>query len=217
MKRAGWMLLPLSLVCATGCVPLFYAYPAVSYVPGINMGPSHTDAHVFRVDATEETAAPGHCRLRELPPTPGGRVYGQADTALDEGFYWNCLVYRRAWQTSHTLRVRAYRPGFTLIEICAWQGTAGIQWQPAKTVAAQEQAIDGLVAPTALATVAAEPDAFAHLDPGSASPSHRAALLFAAGEYDRLASRVDALEDESAEICDRLMSKAKQLRELAER
>jgi len=64
----------LSLTSAVGCVPPFYAYPSVSYVPGLVFGPDHKQMHVFRLEVSDETPGPGHYLLRELALTPQGRV-----------------------------------------------------------------------------------------------------------------------------------------------
>jgi len=89
---------------------------------------------------------------------------------------WLAIQYAK--QTSHTLRVRVYRPGFALVEICAWTGVQDVHWREAKTLAAQEKTIDDLLAPTVKGSEETKRKPFAHLDPGSVSVSHHDALLF---------------------------------------
>src|SRR5262249_7836632 len=57
-----------------------------------------------------------------------------------------------------------------------------------------------------------EPIVFRYLAPGSTSEGHQTVLVFAAGEYDRLASEVA-----NPELRSRLEDKAKELRQLVSR
>lgn len=217
MRYHRWIVLPLLLLTA-GCIPLFYAYPSISYVPGINCGPDHKGAVVFRVDATEETPGPGHYQLHNIPMTQRGMVSGQARTSFDEGYYWNCISKVYASETSHTLHLRVYRPGYELIDIHAWQNGAGIQWKEARKPKDSEHAIDQLLANVAGEDVnGKEGPQFAHLEPGSVSETHHEALLFAAGEYDRLAEKMEEFQQGTPRAIARCRAKAQALRDLADR
>jgi hypothetical protein len=226
MKRAYLWYVPLALCCAAGCVPLFYAYPSFSYVPALNLGPAHDNIFVFRVDVADDEscanlAKPGHYRFRQVHVAPHGTILGQGKVALDSGFYWNLIAVTYAEKTDHTIRLRLYRPGFDLLEIRPYQSEASLGWTAVRELAAQEKVIDKLLRPTGKGTwTQAHKDQnwdFSHLDPGSESPEHHSVLLFAAAEYDRLASDMALEANELAEACNRCHAKAKFLRELAEK
>jgi hypothetical protein len=203
------MVVPLVLACAAGCLPLFYAYPTFSYVPELGLDSDHKDIAAFRVSITDDSTLPGRYRLAQLPIAGNGRVWGQGQSGINTGFGDK--------QVSHTLQVRLYRRGYRLIDIHAWQGES-IQWTEADGSRARERAIDGLLTPTEAGLHAARKnDPLGHLEPGSVSPQHRQALLFAAGEYEYLASRMDALGEDPGGACDRCLAKAKAVRELADR
>jgi hypothetical protein len=227
MKRACLMCVPLALCCAAaGCVPIFYAYPSVSYVPALNLGPGHDNIFAFRVDVADDEssldlAKPGHYRFRQVRIAPHGSIMGQGKLALDSGFYWNLIAVTYAQRTNHTIRVRLYRAGFDLLEIQPWQSEAGLEWTEVRALAAQEKIVDKLLRPTGAGawTQAHKDDnwGFSQIEPGSVSPEHRPVLLFAASEYERLASDMALEADELAEACTRCHAKAKFLRELADK
>jgi hypothetical protein len=216
--RRSWIVVPLLFISLAGCIPVFYAYPTVSYVPGLSFGRDHDNVFAFRVDVTDDTPGPGRYEMRNLPISRSGYVGGQGKTSVDGGFDWDLIAGAFTHQTSHTLRVRLYRPGFELIEIRSWQGTQGIQWKDAKGVVAWEKTLDRLLAPSEAAplTQAAE-NQFAHLEPGSASSQHQETLRFVAAEYERLATKLDLDDAEAEQACERCRAKAKCLRELADR
>jgi hypothetical protein len=206
--------MPLLLLGAVGCVPLFYAYPTLSYTPAIAFGPDHKGIYAFRVDVTDDTGGAGKYRLRNLPITRKGYLNGQGKSAVDDGYYWNCLVHTYARQISHTLRVRLYRPGYELVEIQSWHTNQAVHWQEVEGVEAREKAVDDLLCTTE-GTVKAgkEAELFAHLEPGSAAEEHREVLFFASREYERLS--LAAADAEAAEVSDRCAAKAKILKKLA--
>jgi len=222
MMRACLALVPVLLGCAAGCVPLVYAYPSVSLVPALNLGPAHDNIYAFRVDIADDDssshfAKPGHYRFRQVHIAPHGSVVAQGKVGMDSGFYWNLFVTCFAQKTDHTIRLRLYRPGFNLIEIQSWQGDASLEWQAVPGPAGQEQVVDALLRPTGKGTWPGRDQVwgFGQLDPGSASSEHRHALLFAAAEYQRLAEDMEIDAADGAEACNRCHAKAKFLRELA--
>lgn len=225
MRRASLILLPLLVSGVAGCVPLFYAYPSISYVPTLNIGPSHDNIYVFRIDVADDAscvdfADPSHYRLRQVHVTPAGKVLGQSKVAIDSGFYWNGIVLTYTGHTSHTLRLRLYRAGYDAIDIRSWQGEMSLAWKDAADLESQEKAVDALLAPTQsnfTGTLKHKEQgwSFEHLDPGSVSREHRHALLFGAGEYERLAAGM-AVTGDLETACDRCRAKASFLRNLAD-
>src|SRR5262249_37895298 len=107
-----------------------------------------------------------------------------------------------------------------------------IEWKPAAEVLktgrmevakAQEKAVDDLLRPTRNYWCPfVESDNwskggwnFAHLHPGIMSAKHRAALLFAAGEYERVAGIYLDMDGDQTAAHERCLDKAKSLRALA--
>jgi hypothetical protein len=218
MKRACcWVVVPLLLASLVGCIPLFYAYPSISYVPTVNIGPQHQNAYAFRVDVTDTLGEPEHERFRPISISNKGYITGQGGSAIDDGIYWNCLVFCYAKQTTHTMRLRIYRQGYELLDIHSWQ-VDSINWKEVTSLAAREKAIDNLLASTRDGHVMG-PDGkpFAHLEPGSTSAEQRETLLFAAAEYEHLATKILADEEDGEKSCIRCRAKAKCLHELADK
>jgi hypothetical protein len=226
MKRAYLLCVPLALCCAAGCVPIFYAYPSVSYVPALNLGPGHDNIFVFRVDVADDEstpglAKPGHYRFRQVHVAPHGTIMGQGKLAIDSGFYWNLIAVTYAEKTDHSIRLRLYRPGFDVLEIQAWQNEMSMEWTAVSDLRAQEKVIDKLLRPTGNgAWTQAHKDkdwGLDQVDPGSVTPEQRSVLVFVAGEYERLAADMALEANELAEACNRCHAKAKFLHELAAR
>ena len=220
MRRAPWLLVTISFCCLTGCVPLFYAYPTVSYVPAVNVGKLRDKTYAFRVDIADrksgdESAEAGRYVLRQIHVAKSGYVAGQAKVSMDSGFYWNCFVKCFDERTNHTVRLRFYRPGFNLVEVHAWQTEADLVWREQPGPAEREKALDRLLGPSEPGSKpSSEADwGFSRLAAGSVSFDHRCALLFAAAEYERVAER--SLREESDELSDRCLAKAKWLRDHA--
>jgi hypothetical protein len=216
MRWALFVLASGLLAGVAGCLPLFYAYPTVSYTPAINFGPDHKGVFAFRVDVTDDSTGAGHYQLKHLPISKSGYLMGQGKSSLDDGYYWNLFVKTYARQVSHTLRVRLYRPGYELAEVQSWHTHQDVEWKEVDGIAGREQAVDALLCTTE-GTIEAGPEKqpFAHLDPGSSSGEHRDTLLFAAREYERIAHVSDDQGDTAA--ADRCIDKARQLHELANR
>lgn len=180
----------------------------------MNVGQDNKHIHVFRLDVTEDSTRQGQYELRMLPMTRKGYVSGQEKTSIDHGFYWNCFGNTYAKKVRHTIRVRMYQRGYELIDIRSWQSNQPIQWKEIFGNRAQERAIDALLAPIESSSrPEQEGERFAHLKPGSVSPRHRDALLFAAAEYENLATTMEAVGEEEG-ACARCRAKAKDLRKL---
>ena len=213
-----------------GCipfVPIYYAYPTMTFVPGTNVGAEHEEVHAFRVVIADEISCPeymkpGSYRLGELPIKASGEVPGQLSMNVDTGFVWNCIALSYDEQTCHTVRIRLYRPGYDLVEITSEDTRGKIKWEKAGSAVRQEKAVDQLLAPTADSTWAQanrdRPDnhwGFDQLDPGSKNQGHRKALVFAAEQYERIAELAGEQMGAQA-VATRCKAKAKWLRARAE-
>jgi hypothetical protein len=211
-----------------GCMPLGYAYPTVSYVRPVRVGPARDEVKAFRVDVADddnclEITEKDRYVLTPLPLHRDGSFDPQVKVAVDYGWLVNCMAVIYDASTHHTVKVRLYRTGFRTLELESWQTEEDLHWTEAPTLEEQEEAIDDLVStwrtsPARLQNRYAfqgfvpprEPIVFHYLAKGSTSTEHRAALQFAAGEYERL------LKDTTKpELRERLVEKAKTLRQLA--
>jgi hypothetical protein len=218
MKRVHSILVSLLLASTTGCIPLVYAYPSISFIPEINVGHDSKLIYAFRVDITEDSSEAGHYQFRRLPMTPNGYVSGQEKTALDDGYCWNCIGFKHERQIHHTLRERLYRRGYEVIDVHSWQGTQPVIWKEISGTSEEEKAIDALLAPIhAASSKEADGTQFLHLEPGSVSPQHQDSLRFAAAEYEYLAKKLEALGEDNDDAYDRCRAKARALRDLASR
>ena len=222
MRCAPWALAMLALSGVSGCIPLFYAYPAVSYVPAVNVGRTQEKTYAFRVDIADRKGGSGDAHtetgcylLRQLHVAKSGYVAGQAKVELDSGFYWNCFIKCFKDRTNHTVRLRFYRPGYNLVEVHSWQTEADLSWREVPEMEGREKALDALLGPSERGGEKGTNWGFDRLAPGSASIDHRCALLFAASEYERVARH--GLRDEGDKVYERCLAKAKWLRDLAGR
>jgi hypothetical protein len=212
---------------AAGCfVPVGYGYPTLSVTPPVDVGKQADEVHVFRIDIADVSgclefgSGPDRYVFHPVHLTDSGRGLPQVGVALDYGWVWNCIALIFDKHTSHTVRVRAYRPGYQTVEIRSWQTTGKVSWEEAPDLAARERAVDALLSTWETDSCAFRPhrgkndflcqDSFFSLAPGSAAPGHRRALLFAAAEYERLGSAADGVQRT------RLSDKAQSLRELAD-
>jgi hypothetical protein len=209
-------------VCA-GCFG-GYAYPTAAYVPRASLEKPAADAvHVFRVDILDasgsiEFAGADEYRFRELPVSEAGSVPAQTKVGVG-GRWWTLFGALNYTQRLHpTIRVRIYRPGYETVDLKPWT-RAKIVWRPAATPVAREAAVDDLISTrdtNEYYKIAPEAWKNERADYGLAPPTtdaQRAALLFIAGEYDRLVS--DAATRGDTRAVERLQEKARQLRTLA--
>jgi hypothetical protein len=208
--------LPLGLLCLAGCL-LPYAYPNLSYVPGCELSTQMPDCHVFRVDVAAhevDVGENGEYTLVEIPRRSDGSFPPQFGLSVDYGFYVAGIAvnYNVGWL--HSTRVRLYRPGYQLIEQAPWDLTNKVQWQPATNWIEQEKAIDELIrCPAVSESEIAIRKHHNEEAPKRGSPtasdiiSPKAAFLFTAAEYERVATLAPTPEDAA-----RLRNKAKKLR-----
>jgi hypothetical protein len=220
-----------------GCIPVYYAYPTVSYVPAVHVDKEDGTIYAFRVDIADhqgcidfagEDGYLDHYVLSAIPLPGSGRIPAQSQVSLDYGWVWNCIALIYDGHTQHTVNVRLYQPGWQTIEVHPWEHVKALKWKEATGLAERERAIDGLVSTwetdfpyrsRAQASSSESPaphgiEVFRGLAPGSASAEHRQVLLFAAGEYERLAAFGDT-SDAGRLMQTRLNAKASKLRELA--
>jgi hypothetical protein len=219
--RAG-----VGLVCLAflGCIQVPYCIPELSVVPAVKPGCDKDEVHVFRADLTHKveinTGLHVASEATNIESIELSRLHSAADgstpqlTALTFASgsrivgFWNFCHER----TSHTVAIRLYRPGFATIELRAGMPARELAWEEATDLETQEKAVDDLLGVSPLAIVEAHTIALQRrLVPADKSGTHRHALLFAAGEYERLAR--DA-EDSASE--ERLLDKARRLRRMAD-
>jgi hypothetical protein len=228
---AGLLLGPL----LSGCfVPVGAAWPSVAVTPPLRANAEADQVRAFRVETAQsvgslEFSGENEYVMREVPVAAGGWVSPQAAVACDYCWYCNFIALSYGNLKHHTVRVRLYRPGCETVEVDSWDLPHQVTWTGVADLAGEEKGVDDLM--TARQDRWREmmvrqdreapqgPDAerlFGGLAPGSKSPEHRKALLFAAAEYQRLAKR--AREDPASQaIRPRLEQKAAWLREQAEK
>jgi hypothetical protein len=227
----------------SGCMGIGFAYPTASFIPGVSLGSAPQEVRAFRVDVKDDTcrAVPGkppvaeddRYEMEEITLRFGQWLCPQAKLAVD--YSWQSLGDdpHSEQNTHHLLLIRLYRSGYKTVEIPAWDLASNPDWQPISTLVEQERSVDDLVSTfarddRARVTQAGTDDArsgkratppprdssvFARLAPGSASKEHRAALLFAATEYELLSRARDG--DPYQAVSERAVEKAAALRKLA--
>lgn len=199
-----------------GCIP--YAYPHLSVVPAVRLAPDVEQVHAFRVEGSGCVVDVGQSieayTLSRVPVSRTNRVPAQASLSLDRGFYVVGVALNYPVHHGHALDVRLYRPGYRLVTLHS--GEANVEWTPAPDLKAQGEAIDELLAEPGLYCLQAAfqfgPSLRLRMKfnpaPGSHSAVHRDALLFAAGEYERLADSPEATEADA----DHFRSRAAEVR-----
>ena len=224
------------LTASAGCIPFvpcYYVCPSVSCVPGVEVDAPADEVHVFRVDVADDDSCvefmrPSRYRLTPMRVWPGGRTCPQVQAALDRGWVWNCLALSYGQRWDHTVRVRLYRRGYELLELCSWEWPRDIDWKRADYPASAELAIDSLLAPSGqqLQPINSgaghwlsvrgceEPREFWHLKPSGLASQHRQSLEFAIAEYDHLATACQTTDQTVAQRC---AQKAERLRVLLQK
>jgi hypothetical protein len=183
MPRFMYAILASPILFASGCLIPYWVSPSVSYVPAARVNTPAETVHAFRVDTRQSAVYPDiTLRLRdsyELTPislNANAEVPAQSCVSCTRGFLALFVaVNYRTWH-QETLSVRLYQRGYETVELKSWDFATQVVWQKAETLAAQGKAIDDLVA--------------GNLEACGIANGHRAALLFAADEYDRLAAAI---------------------------
>jgi hypothetical protein len=215
-----------SLLTGCGVVPVGAAWPSVPVTPLLQVNASRDEVHAYRVEMSRsyDGGEGGHGDeyvLSELALASGSWLLPQADVACDYFFPGYVPLHH------YTMAVRLYRPGCQTIEVGSWGLPHEVTWRGVPDLAGQEKAVDDLVSarmskvrvPPGPRATAQDPSlelSFGSLAPGSKSPEHRKALLFAATEYERLA-KTGPDDPASRTVRDRMEKKAAWLREQAAR
>src|SRR5437773_525230 len=136
-----------------GCVPIPYAYPTVSQVAAVKLGPERDEVQVFRVDIADDQSCVDfadkqrdHYVLSEVAASPAGEVPSQTRVAFDSGWYWNLIAISYQVHTHRTICVRLYRPGYRTVELTPGDKPEKVVWREARELVAQEKAVDDLLA-----------------------------------------------------------------------
>jgi hypothetical protein len=224
-----WFFFAALLPVCTGC--LYYAYPTVTHTPELTVENKDGSVHAFRIDIDRKERTPlppiTQYALIKIPLDSRGLIPSQLEVAPATGVYNPLGVVdgQPHERNQYTIFVRAYRPGWRTIEVRAWEKSRELNWLPAPDIAAQEKAVDDLLA------VPTPPDQAARgtwwevkdekvpgfgLQPGSAAVGQRQALLFAASEYQRLAAAPASSSPRMQPTRDRLARKVNWLRRYAD-
>jgi hypothetical protein len=215
----------------TGCVA--FAYPTLAHVPELTVPNPDGSVHAFRVDVDTTVGANTKTQytLSRIPIDARGLIPSQLELAPATGVYNPFGITGVAEERSnYTMLVRVYRPGYRTIEVQAWDKSRELMWLPAADLAAQEKAIDDLLAVPGWSKVWSEMTNQAMnsggmgytmyppapLQPGSVSSMHRQALQFAASEFGRLANSPAANAPTMQPVRERLQQKAIWLRRYAD-
>ncbi len=148
----------------------------------------------------------------------------QVQAGLDRGIIIIGVALNYHFHYHNGVHVRLYRPGYDLVQFKSWQLSKGVDWIPVKDFAGREKAVDDLL--SSCGTVAwcqftGKSDENAPwqlpcgLRAGSHSAEHRAALAFAAQEYENLLRSDDPACGEQVKA--RLLDKVKKVRALMSR
>ncbi len=223
------MLVALLSTQLTGCLP--YVYPTLTYTPEVAVPNQDGSVHAFRVDVDRTQRAPlptSHdYGLTRISIDTRGTVPSQLELASAIGMLnpFGVIEGAKHERTSFTMLVRLYRPGYRTMEIRAWDKSRELQWLSAPTLGDQERAIDELLAPSDVDPKVTwwdrkdpkdEKAPGLGLQPGTSSVSQRQALIFAAGEFQRLASSPTAMTPTATPMRERMQQKAIWLRRYAE-
>lgn len=195
----------------SGCV-IPYAYPKLDFTRALQLDMPPGDVRVFRVDVAQAKSGPpatyGWEQLTEISVRDSGRVASQIKSSLPHGVYLFMGALNYDFGTSRTLALRAYRPGFELVEVKSLERTDQLVWISAPDLTVQERTLDALFP---LEEGAEFQIGKRVVHRGSISAAHRQALHFGAAEYERLAATTDVREQQS-----KLVDKAHRLRARAE-
>lgn len=166
-----------TLSFTTGCtgIPAAYVYPKISHFPATDLNASGTDVEAFLVKTTcswhQPCPGPANVPRQEVTRIPlSADAHTVSHTSLSlEAFIGTLGPLCYGSGLEHSLKIVLYRPGYELVVLNPWEIRKAIDWKPATSIAAQEQAVDGLVAAAPF------------------SPTQRRENLFVAEEYARLA------------------------------
>jgi hypothetical protein len=231
--RRPLLLSGFGLVCFAflGCMTLPFCIPEVNTIPPVDLGTTKNDVHIFRVDVTEQMTvdpAPGDVlsgphavetyELTQVPADAPGVTPRQVGLTFRQGWRKVGLGNFNTDCLSHTIALRLYRPGFDTIEVQCSRVPREVHWTEAVDLSAQEKALDDVLGVSLFDAKVPLSKAFwvtRKLEPGTTSDAQRDALLFCAGECERLARRATR-DSEDPDMRGRLLAKAARLKALAE-
>jgi hypothetical protein len=203
-----WVAL-LVFPCFSGCLAV--GYPATCQTPAIEV--NFPDTRAFRVtsDLRQSGSWNGSPsitgRVEEIPivaePNAGIRVPEQKDSYF--AYSYRLFPFAEGCH-DHSLRVLLYRPGYETVAVDerGWSlmGTSqpiSVVWREAKDLAAQERALERVVA--------RRPISWSVFEPG--------VLRFVAQEYTRLANGPLAAGPEKQKTRERLLARAQECEKAA--
>jgi hypothetical protein len=128
VSRATAAAIAVACLLTAGCIP--YAYPKLSCVYGIELGPEASDVHVFRVDALATSPLIGFtcCEysLSEITPKADATVPFSMRVTVERGAIPLLNPFKLIPCSTHDTRVRLYRPGYQLAELNSWMRWTGL-------------------------------------------------------------------------------------------
>jgi hypothetical protein len=219
----------VSLACLflAGCLQVPFCIPELNYAPSVDAHCPRDEIRVFRVDVTQSMeiteSRSGALHGTTVEAEELTRVHvGEDGTTLPQmglacAYGWRIVGFRNELTslTGHALGLRFYRPGFETIVVKPGQAPGELEWKQATDLIAEVKAIDDLVGIAPLKSTSKA--TMRHvLHPGRKSSAQREALLFAAGEYERLTKQVATRDALDEELRTRLREKAERLRTLAD-
>lgn len=166
--------------------------------------------------------------ITRIPIDRGGLVPSQLEIATATGVYnpFGIGEFNEHERSHYNMTIRLYKPGSRTMEVATWDKAKSIQWLPAPTLVEQEKAIDdlladpaapyppnlgigrGIPAPISWWELKDQKSPGLGLQPGAVSLSQRQFLLFAAGEYGRLANGPAVTAPNMQAVRERLQQKA---------
>ena len=220
---AGFSVISLSFA---GCMQVPYFLPELSYVPSIGANCKSKEVYAFRVDVTQKSEVKEgvaymhgevveHQQLTRIRTSANGATPAQMGLTLATGWRYVGVVNYTALSTDHGIGLRFYRPGYETIAVKPGESVAELQWKEAPDLSAQVKAIDDLMNGPRF-TSSTRVTVRQVLEPGTKSASHKEVLLFAAGEYERLAADLAPSYADERGLHAQLLSSANRLRALAE-
>jgi hypothetical protein len=217
-----------SLIClsSAGCLQVPYFLPELSYAPSVGANCKSKEVYAFRVDVTQKSeikegaaAMRGEVvelqQLTRIRTSSDGTTSAQMGLTFASGWRYVGVVNYTALSTDHGIALRFYRPGYETIVVKPGETVRDLQWKEAPDLSAQVKAVDDLMNGPRLAE-SARVSVRQVLEPGTKSASHKEVLLFAAGEYERLAGDLSSANPDERGQHAQLLNSANRLRALAE-
>lgn len=214
-----WIALGCLLGVAGCLVP--YCARSVSQLPPVDLNCDPHEVHAFCVSVTRlnsrDEISKERWALRELE---AGRrqTASQSKTSYDFGVFAISPGTAPGFliDTTHSLRLRLYRPGFKTVDLEAVEPQGKVFWEPAADALARETALDDLFGLKPVVGAKGEALVERVLEPGSKSKEHLAALQFGIEQYTALAASLgEPKTDDLRELKARLTGKVTRFQALA--